>query len=510
MRRVDIGLGSLLAALALSGAILAGRRTMWLDEVFSYVILTQPTLDRAYELSGHVIGTVPLYPIVAWFWHRLFAGEYALRMLSVLMTCAALALVYLRLRTLYARISVFVGVGTAFLLSELVLAHNVEIRFYGLYLLFGAALFYGFGWLAEAGTALLPRFLVLYAVTALWTFEHVLAVYYTGAAMAALAFVHLLRRGFRPLLYLAVPLGWATVALLWHAQVAFQLGTHDGYFVARPPIITLFSYTGAYLNPMFLSLLMLAGATFALDLVNHGRTVEVRHSVDPDCLRLLVVSFAFLLVPILAFVMARVTVPVFEPRYYLPSLIGLAMLFTHWSEHWILPRVGSKRAWAVMAVYGALLMAAPFAQAFLYTPNRQGGEDARFAPDLPMVVEELNDFVPRSFYAGDGNRYVFVVDPDVAKLPGNHSAAPIEWLYAVDLNKLMPQRFNAMRYAEFARGHDDFLVLHSPRFLWFETHYLANPEYKVSYLGPARGFGGWADRFVYRVQRSTGSPPSAR
>jgi hypothetical protein len=509
MKRVDIGLGFLLAALAISGAILAGRRTMWLDEVFSYVILTQPTLDRVYELSGHVIGTVPLYPLIAWFWHQLFPSEFGLRMLSVLATCAALLLVYLRLRTLYARVSVFIGVGTAFLLSELVLSHNVEIRFYGLYLLFGAVLFYGFGWLAETRTALLPRFLALYAMSALWTFEHVLAVYYTGAALAALGFVHLLGRSFRPLLYLAVPLGWATVALLWHSQFAFQLGTHDGYFVAKPPIVSLFSYTGAYLNPVFLSLLLLTGAAFALDLVNHGRAVEVRHTLDPDCLRTLAVSFAFLLVPILAFVVARVSLPVFEPRYYLPSIVGLATLFAHWSEHWILPRVGNRGSWAVLALYALLLMAAPFAQTFLYAPNRQGAEDAGFEPGLPMVVEELNDFVPRSFYAGDGNRYLFVIDPAVAVLPGNHSAAPIEWLYAVDLKKLMPQRFNAMSYAEFASRHNDFIVLHSPRFLWFETHYLSNPEYKVSYLGPARGFA-WTGRFVYRVQRSTKTATTVR
>jgi len=405
-KRDYLGLGLLITALFVAGLILMLRRSMWLDEIFSYVIITRPTFAAMWDSATGFIGTVPLYYIVGWVWTKIVgSNETMLRLLAMFCMSGSLTLIYLRLRRHFELIPVFFGVGSAFLISQLVVLHNVEIRFYAIFLFIGCVFFCIFDWLTRAGARSWPRFAACFALTVAWTFEHLFALYYSAAVLAAMIAVHLYRgRGqMRPKIYAAFPLAWLTVAVAW--QQPFNVQNHIyatiGFDAAPPAVGSLMIMMGSSVNVVFISMTLLVGTMLLLDFTDKNERLEGRpESVGNGHIGLFAFAVAFLLVPIGAWVMTRLVTPVFAPRYFIPSVIAYAVIFTYLADRLLMPRLQTRTPAkiAIMAVYASIVLLVPILSSIIKQKESLSfAADAEFYPNSPVVMVDLHKFVSRAF-----------------------------------------------------------------------------------------------------------------
>lgn len=502
-----LGLGSLIGILFLAGVFFAARRSMWLDEIYSYLIITQPSFSAMWATASDLIGTVPLYYVVGWLWTKLAGqSEAGLRLLSTLCMSGSVALIYLTIRKQFKTLAVFLGVGSAFLLSQLILVQNVEIRFYGLYLLLASIHFAIFEWLTRANSRTAPRFAVLFILTFAALFEHLFALDYSAAALAVMIGLHLYRRQRLPyLLYAAVPLAWVAVAVCWYQPFITQ-NTHfngTGWWAAPPAIDALLTIMGVNIGSLFVVMCLFVAAMVFLDIANRAERVPSSPEMISDGrVRLLSFALAFFLVPVGAWMIAHAATPAFEPRYFIPSIIAYAIVFTYLVDRLLLPRLQDLNlvTCSVVAAYVAVLFGVPFLQMSL--KSRESllyAEDAKLDPALPIVTDDFHDFVARSFYAGDRNRYLFINDPEAAS-EGSGPGPRSDWAYALTLAKLMPERFVVVTTETLLTTKSRFFVLHNPKLRWLDLRLAQNHAFTLSYLG-AISISDPLPRWVFAVQK---------
>lgn len=528
LHRSDIvTLSCAVAALVIGGLIYTTRRVMWIDEVLAFTIVTEKSWTALWTEAQDIIGSVPLYYVLGHGWGMVFGySEFSLRLMSMFFMVASMVLLWLKLRRYYSGLSTAIGVTSAYFLSSLILYQNVEIRFYGVHIFVGSLMLWAYDWVAQPAAAGkgagkgtfvgVAKFGVLFGTSYAWAMLHLYGMIFSGMALLALCVVDLLQRRIRPLIYTAVPLSWVAFYFSWHTQLDTQqavLRMH-GWFAPRPNIMELFLTASAYIHPIYLAILLMFVVATILEFTRQGRVAQDDALASPESqdeqdgrTRLVVFATLFAIVPMVVWVLCQLIAPAYVPRYMIPVIIGYAVVFTHLTERSIVPKLalpgralsGPLRK-SLMVGYLAVLMVVPVLQAFVNPRMKDPStSDASVGyAHLPAVFEHAHDFVPRAFYAGQKNRYYYVLDADIAVAKLNSGHAANDYVILENLAKYHPELYNVVQVDKFLREHDEFLVFHrpdNPGYRWIEMRLMNRPDYTVQQIGTTDSSA------VYRVQR---------
>jgi hypothetical protein len=167
-----------------------------------------------------------------------------------------------------------------------------------------------------------------------------------------------------------------------------------------------------------------------------------------------VLAAAFLLVPLLAIALSRITVGPFMVRYGISAVIAVAVLFAQ-AAATLAARSKVVGSAVVLIVFGfaAGRTAVQFSDALSTVPEPVLNQHA----DLPLVVSSGLIFYPMSHYAtvSQVNRMWFLTDEKIAlRVTGSNMFE--KGLPA--LNRLFPLRAHLQDYREFLASHPHFLL----------------------------------------------------
>jgi len=129
--------GCAVLSLVIACVLCSLHKQAWMDEVFTWTELSDPSLWHLYYAVKHgADGGMPLFYTTAWLWAKAFGtAVLTLRLYSCVTMCAALLVTWRTLRRFYGTWATAFGVLTFWGTSGLVLDENAEARFYGLFLL---------------------------------------------------------------------------------------------------------------------------------------------------------------------------------------------------------------------------------------------------------------------------------------------------------------------------------------------------------------------------------------
>ena len=351
MRRMAAGevlllCGSVLSLVA-SCILWSPHKQVWMDEIFTWKEISDASLWHLYYAIQHgADGGQPLFYTTAWIWARTFGfGVLSLRLYSCIAMCGAMLVTWRTIRRFYGVWATAFGVLAFWGTSGVLLEQNVEARFYGLYMLCVAITVDIYTRLvarpAPSGLLLLSAFLSQSALV----LTHVLGLIYSGLILLALILCDVARGRLRGKLYLAYAAGWLTL-LVWvpairssmaagrpHGWIAMPTLTdlRTAYLFADSlPWLKLFkrhsleagfqivSRTAEFVIYVPLAIVFLLGIRKILR--SGWRTIS-----DPKD-GLLLLAYVLLSAPAVLFVLSHLVTPVFVPRYFLPSGIGLAIV----------------------------------------------------------------------------------------------------------------------------------------------------------------------------------------
>ncbi len=484
-------------ALLASCVIHSLHSPMWVDELYSYNLIRDPSLAHMLAALGdQADGAMPLFYLLIRPWAAVFSThETALRLFSSAAFCAAFALVWNTLRRAFdfwpSALALALVMGT----SHVIRFEDANIRFYGLFfalIALAALLTVMLGEQDEPGTGLLAGNVLAQAALVLC---HPLGGIYSATLLTALcAGDVLLRRRVRLAAVLSYPAGWLAL-LLWFRQILRQADlNHPHSWVPVPEYHELprVLYGGSDFYPLFLLFVVLA----AWRIVTLQRPIQPVVAVEdgpafsPAACRVLIIGVALVCVPLLLWIFSRAVPsnPLFLARYVIGVSIGWAIILAQLCAC-LLPalRLPSDR-WANAIFCG--FIALQFG-VLVTEPNPDNGgltgeSDPAFGhADLPIVCLRSHDFLPREHYSPQAERYYFLLDWEVAAAPENSHHATVEYklLDALRRNYAAVFHRHIVDGKDFLRDHPVFLVHEVPQTSWVAMR-LPPDQYTITHLEP--------------------------
>lgn len=450
--------------------IVSPRAPMWLDEVYTYYAVTHGSFaDFVQSYNANIIAIPPMYLFLVWAVSKIIPlSALSLRLYSSLGFGMGLLLIWATLRRHMSFFIASVATLAVCLTSDLLLAHNVEARLYGMYFAIVAWLVYNYDRLCVDTPS--RRQLVANALS------HALAVsctyvagFYSLAVLLSLIIRDRSFRVWRPKVYASVIAGWIPI-LFYLPFIWGQRGGAPGLQHIGPGTIFNPFTPGLHLYFAICALVALAviggvekwNAPEPAGQPAGGPLVPLRQS------HLLVLACAFLFLPYLLLVILWAGLPLLLDRYLLPSLIGVVLLFAL-----ICSRVlgasyrpagrggavcpGSVRFFETLVCVVTLagLLAYPFKHARTYTgPSFNPVKGMDFSRTVLATSNPLTYFVPY-FESGENHNIYWVV---------KNKKEYDQW-------KRFNPRLNPITTADFLAAHQKFLVLGCdwyPIGNWFE------------------------------------------
>lgn len=489
---------------------------MWLDEVYTYYGVEHRSFVDLIQSYNTGFNTIPpMYPVAIWMLSKVIPlSVLSLRIYSSLCSGLGLCLLWVVLRRHFNFFVSSVAALMVCLTSSLFLFHAAEARFYGLYFALIAWTVYNYdGLCIEKPTT---RRLFVNALS------HALAISCTYAAgfysLAILVALFIRDKAFsvsRPKVYFSVIAGWLPV--LFYLPIIWAQKGEAGLINA--PL------AGAILHPfdsgldIYFVFCALAGlfVITAIEKRNgHPADRESSGNMSPflNGIHLLILSFAFLLVPYLLLFISWAGMPVLANRYVMPSLIGLAVLFAFMfaglgrgsAET---SRVCATRFAGMARLFGKAFRALLLGGLLLYPIKHavswvhQAAAVAKANP-VPQFVNSKTVFAtsdPHSyfslyFYSGAAkNIYLIVRDRK-----------------EYERYKHFNRRLNPVTAADFLKSHRQFITVSTPdRTRWFENELQSNGIYSVELERQWHAASGPKKLFIVRrVTHSTGKERKTR
>lgn len=314
----------------LGGLLVAQRRGLWYDELYTAELGTTGLVDLTRSVWTGV-GTSPFlaevpptygapYYAVVQLWlglTQLPADEVGLRLLSLVAAVAAVVVLVRAVQRL-AGTRVALAAGLLAASSPLVVEYSAEARMYGLALLAVTTTLLGLArWLDGA-----PRALLLLGVGATATG---LAHWFALPVVAGLALAALLLRGRAAAgAVVVLALGCLPGLSLVGLAAANGSGTPNVDWIAPAaapvPLLGLQAWT--------------AGSAVLGVAVVAALAAAARATREPSARPLAVVALCWVAVPLVLVQLAELVRPVFVPRYLLPALLGLAVASALGTASW--------------------------------------------------------------------------------------------------------------------------------------------------------------------------------
>ena len=469
----------LLLALALGLALrLIGidSRSLSYDDTFSIFLSARPL---SQILSGTAADTMPpLYYFLLHFWMLVGQSAWFIRLLSVLLSLVAVALLFWLAQSWFGRPAAsWAAVLAAF--SPLLIYHGQDVRMYALlvvcqlsYMLFFTRIWFswkqGEGWKGQWGSW---AGLVLSGAAAMYS--HNVAIF----ALVVPNIYLLLRREWKLLLRLiAAQVVIGLLALPWLLLIPGQIAkVQKAWTLPQPGIIEILQAIIMFVAslPLPFAVLSLALMLSLQILVMLALELWRGRRSFPDVFLLL----ALLIVPpVLLLAASFVMKPMFIPRAFLVSslayeaLAGLVIVKT-WSH-----QVGK-------FIAAAFLLAAVFSLPFHYTHNTSPRSPYRqavqYLSGLPLsgdrIIHETKlSYFPAHFYNPDLPQ-VFLADekgsPNDTFEPGSQQAMQI--FPEPDLEAAVEgsQSVYFITFSQTFEEYEDMGLAEHPKIRWLEEHF---------------------------------------
>ena len=305
-------------------SVLASRKPMWNDELFTYFIAQAPTLSGIWSalLTGADQNPFPFYVLTRWSLALFGVNEWALRLPEMIgVWVAGICLFHIvahRSSSMYgfvAMILLFVT-GANF--------YSYEARPYGLVLAFAAA-----SWLCwQAATERRIRWLPL-----LGLFGSLAAAlcshYYAVLVFIPLGIAELVRSYDRRRVDWAIwlAMGGALFPLLVFLPLIEKARTYAKGFWALPSWQSIPDAYSSLLMPAPLLLMFVLIFAGIVALV-HRQRFDARASVNASAIpgHELAAALSYVAFPVIAVAVAMLVTGAFVPRYALPTVLGVSVL----------------------------------------------------------------------------------------------------------------------------------------------------------------------------------------
>ena len=218
------------------------------------------------------------------------------------------------------------------------------------------------------------------------------------------------------------------------------------------------------------------------------------------------IARAFLIAPLIVFVLSHLVTPILIPRYVLPTLIAYVILLARFATRWLSPFAARKWLYSTVLF---LTLATPLAGYRILQPILTRANDLEMAEVQavpldrgPMVVGNIINFMPLMRYSTPAQlqRYVYLLDWDAALKEYPAAVPDYHLMLAYRNNGYFPGRIQFPD--EFLCAHRKFLVLDAPTAGLFDLAIRRNPRYQwsvVQVLDPLR--------YIFEVTQ-TSLPPS--
>ncbi len=465
-----LGVLSLLASCVLWSL----RKQMWGDEVFTLTELRDLSLWHLLHAVPRLGGAgMPLFYLTAWPWAHLFGfSDLSLRLYSSAGVCAAFLVLLAAMRRRVSGPAAFLGVAFGLFASLIVVEQNCEARGYGLYLLLAAL---AIAQALKVADNPQPRWrdLLLLALTqAGLALGHILGLLYAGLILLALVAADLFARRFRLRVYLSCVAGWlALIPWIPAVEASAAVGRPHGW-IAVPAAgdlaasLSLWLFTGLYWQLHPPAAVLVAGwflgvACIAVLIV---ASISALRAVPPARSAIYFLGFAFILAPVVFFVVSRLASPIFLPRYLVPSAIGVSVL----AAATLHLRTRTAK------LLGAAILLLPIATALLARPTALDVFRVdQIAAGRVVVCDSLKEFMVMTRYS---------VRPDLVEYPLDQAAADTVPGVDADVRLLTNYRregYLAQNLPDPAQILDrkSFLVLDTPGAPWFHMRIENNPQF---------------------------------
>jgi Dolichyl-phosphate-mannose-protein mannosyltransferase len=504
------------ASLLISCILVSEKKFFWNDELYSYYLLA----DRSFT---HMLGafhdkinnTPPLYFILGWLWARAFGStELSLRLFSSLGMCIACVTVWVTLRRTYNFWSASIGTLSVFCTSELILSQNAEARMYGLFMAvcsFALLLFD-----INNSSSKSSRWIICSnaCIHAAMVHTHLFGLFYSGAILCSHIVIDRYLKIFRPKLYLSIVLSWISLILYIPSFLNQADAGNPRTWIPIPvlkDLIDLLIFTpSSFLKLVILPLLILvSGLSIIFYKTEEPQTSEQerqnQQNLDAEK-HILIFSYAFIVVPVLIWIISRTVKPIFIDRYMIPSTISWSILLSYLCSRIVYNIAINFLAIAQKVILLLALTAVLLVYPITYAnslPKAQlpGLNDNKYGhKDLPIVVQSSHDFLQRLQYSPYRNRYFFILDWQAAVDSSSGLFPTQEYKHLKALKRNYPELFqNITKSGNFINKYQRFLVLDDVNYTkkckieprweniscprWLEMRILNNPTYKVKALG---------------------------
>jgi hypothetical protein len=467
------------------------HKQAWMDEIFTWKEVSDRSLWHLYFAIQHgADGGQPLFYTTAWLWAKAFGtGVLTLRLYSSVAICGALLVTWTTIRRFYGVWATAFGVlafwGTSFVLLE----QNVEARFYGLYLLAVAITVDLYTRLVARPEPTRALLLLAFLSQAALVLTHVLGVIYSGLILLALILFDAAKGRLRGKLYLVYAAGWLAL-LIWIPAIRASMAAGKPHGWIEMPTITDLRTAYLFADSLpWLRLFKRHSLEAGFQIVS--RTAEfviyvplavvfllaVRRILrsgwqtisDPRG-SLLLLAYALLSAPVVLFLLSHLITPVFVPRYFLPSGIGLTIVLTAsadalGSDRDTRSRRATHATWVAIVLF---LMISPVATVMAVGPINLGWsylDVQRFEQSLPsnvpVVAAWQQDFVKFMRYSNNPNiQYYFLLDWPAALVGPRAFVLDYHLMRAYRDNGYYSK--NIQDSHSFLCSHPDFVVLDAP------------------------------------------------
>ena len=502
------------ASLFISCTIVSPKKFFWNDELLSYYLLSDQSFTHMIVAWGDKFNNAPpLYFILGWLWAKVFtSADLSLRLFSSLGICVSCLTVWITLRHTYNFWSASIGTFSVFCLSDLISYHNSEVRMYGLFPAVCALGLHQFSIInrkQKSSWKTLGTNVCLHAAIVL---THLYGILYSGAILFAFIICdRYFKNLWRPKVYLSIILGWiflipCITPIINQADIAKpRIWFH---IVGIIEFLDYFSLSTKF-SLLILVLLAISALLYVTDTNNDNQESEVfsnKSQSFSEETSLLILAVSFLIVPVLAWLITRTIKPILVDRYIIPTIaiswpILLAYLSSRiFSNSTLSKRSDKKSSSNNLLVYKqrilllmliVILIIYPIFRAknTVYSPRPGINDDKYGYTELPIAVEAGHDFLPRSYYSPQSNKYFDILDWETA-LNNTSSMFATGDYKALDALKRNYPQLNIIQSQEFINKYDRFLVLNEIDQKWFEKRIENNPKYQVKLLGTTEGAFG--------------------
>jgi hypothetical protein len=505
---------------------------MWYDEVLTWLLINDPSwrhMVAVIRQGGDA--APPLYHFLARGWAAMFgATPLSLRLFTTAGLSTALLVVWRTLAGAFHWRAAALGTLVVFCATDPFFWQIAEVRYYGVLttLVAVSVLLCHRLMLCETPTRGLVAANV--GVQAGLVLCHIYGGMYGAAQLLALVVWDVLRGAVRPSRWLSYPVGWLALSL-WVSGYRSQRAAVPRSWMQAPSFSQLSEAYGFGLNMHIAGLVLTAAilltaipiamrVTRIAALPNDSPTDAMPATVMRRRGALLVIAAGLLTVPLMSFVVSRLTFPIFYPRYFIAVSFAPAILVAHvltvltesphgrWGESVVPPRIGRlliAAGWT--GVFGLLLIWPVRSSQADRGSIRPGAVIERLRVDgapitaVPIVLERPFDELQVVAYSTlPRSAYTFVMDSALGMDPKADHNEMLGYALLKIYQRVGYPGAHIEDGQRFLCATDRFVVVDRPLGTWYDQRVARDPAFTTSDIGAERGA---AIRLVRRVPGAT-------